>query len=118
MTMLTRDALQELSAYSDKTCLTLLMPTSPSEPPHTDQMQLSLASRQCHFHILMLRQGHVALWHYDACTEIAQPVLLAHGRNGLDSMPQHEDLDAQRHVRSHTRSQASGSTWVAGERTH
>jgi Bacterial archaeo-eukaryotic release factor family 3 len=184
---LTWDIVQELIARKDATCLTVLMPTSPSEPPHADQTQLRhlllkaeallhgqgvvaqatqhflesasqlaqcdefwrnrkhglalfvaddflrwyfvdralpssvtlssqfyikpllpLAQRQCHFHVLALSQTHVALWHYDACAEAAQPVPLAHGQNGLPSLPQHEDLDAQHHARSFTRSTAAG----------
>ncbi len=185
--MLNWDAIHELIARGDAMCLTVLMPTSPTEPPHADQTclrqllhkaesllldrgfaqqaaqrflesanqlvqgdefwrnrkhglvlfgaagflrwyfvdgalpalvtlsaqfyvkpLLPSAQRQCHFHVLALSQTHVTLWHYDACAEAAQPVPLAHGRNGLHSLPHHEDLDAQRHARSFTHGTAAG----------
>lgn len=71
---------------------------------------LPLAQRHGDFHVLTLSQQHVALWHYDSRAATAHLMPLAHVRNGLYSLPDHDDLEAQQQTHSFVHRSPGGAT--------
>ena len=65
------------------------------------------------FFVLALSQNAIALYRFcENSSESPKTILLPNTPQSVLTMPQHEDLNAQRHARTHTRSSVGGSQTI------